>query len=195
MPNPNFLPRLLEAECEFWFPTASDPLSPVESTLADRLAQRLPLDEDMVVPWVWYEPNYLALRSELPPGGAAAHRCRLLSALTAYLEAARPQAVQSVFLRYLFSLPAAVLPGAVLPNASGPLVRVRQTRYRRLSVTVTAVASSSPPRVEVELRCLLTGPSRRAVTDTSSWLADLHATLEKEFQQIRSGPAPARVPR
>lgn len=182
-PITSFRPRLMKAECEFWFEAGADWQDQTERSVEDRLARAFPDVADVTEPFLWFEPNYLAVLSG-PTGGAAAHAdvethagC-ITRALVAYQGAAQPRRVQTLFLNYQFEFAANVLP-------NGPRKTVWQTPREMLTLE-REVGHDAETRLVI--RCLITHPPALCLTHSGRWLGSIHRRMEAAFHKMQTVP-------
>ena len=62
-PNTPFHPRLTKAECEFWFEAGADWQDKTEQRMETQLARAFPDVSSVSEPFLWFQPNYLAVLS------------------------------------------------------------------------------------------------------------------------------------
>ena len=176
-----FHPRLTKAECEFWFEAGADWQEQTERRLESRLARAFPDVRDVTEPFLWFEPNYLAVLSG-PTGSAAAHKdvqthsdC-ITRALSAYQDAVQPRRVQTLFLNYQFEFGAGVLP-------CGPRKTVWKTP--REMMTLEREAPPGGPQARLAVRCLITHPPADCLTRSGGWLERIHHKMDGAFRTLQ----------
>ena len=181
MPNASFLPRLTKAECEFWFEAGADWQEQTERRLESLLAGAFPDVRDVTEPFLWFEPNYLAVLSG-PMGSAAAHEdvrthsdC-ITRALSAYQDAAQPRRVQTLFLNYQFEFDAGLL-------SCGPRKAVWKTPREMMTLEREAPPGGSPTHLAV--RCLITRPPAECLTRSGDWLERIHHKMDGAFRTLQ----------
>lgn len=184
LPMTSFRPRLTKAECEFWFEAGPDWQDQTERRVEDGMARAFPDVADVTEPFLWFEPNYLAVLSG-PTAGMQAHAdvkthadC-ITRALAAYQDAARPRRVQTLFLNYQFEFAADVLP-------SGPRKTVWKTP--REMMTLEREVRPSGPRTRLAIRCLITQPPALCLTRSADWLESIHHRMEGAFHKMQTVP-------
>lgn len=182
-PIPSFHPRLTKAECEFWFESGPDWQDQTERRVEDSLAQAFPDIIGVTEPFLWFEPNYLAVLSG-PTGGASAHAdveahagC-IMRALTAYQGAAQPRRVQTLFLNYQFEFAANVLP-------DGPQKTVWRTPREILTLERE---TPNGAQTRLAIRSLITHPPALSLSHPSRWLESIHRRMEGAFHKIQTAP-------
>ncbi len=183
-PITSFHPRLTKAECEFWFEAGADWQDQTEQRVEGRLARAFPDVADVTEPFLWFEPNYLAVLSA-PTGGASAHAdvkahagC-ITRALAAYQGATKPRRVQTLFLNYQFEFDSGVLP-------RGPRKTVWNTPREMMTLEREAARSGSQARLAI--RCLITHPSALSLSHPSRWLEGIHGRMEGAFHKMQTAP-------
>ena len=185
VPNVPFHPRLTKAECEFWFEAGADWQDQTERRMESSLAHAFPDVAGVSEPFLWFEPNYLAVLSG-PTGNAEAHTdikahsgC-VTRALAAYQDAARPRRVQTLFLNYQFEFNAGILP-------CGPRKTVWETS--RELMTLEREAPGGGPQTRLGLRCLITRPSMDCLDRSPHWLECIHHRMEGAFHALQQRDA------
>ncbi len=175
-------PRLTKAECEFWFEAGGEWQEQTERRMEAQLARAFPDVRDVTEPFLWFEPNYLAVLSG--PMGAAAHQgvsahadC-VTRALAAYQDAAQPRRVQSLFLNYQFEFDAGVLP-------RGPRKTVWKTSDDMMTLERDTAGNRS--RTRLTLRCLITHPPACCLTRAGDWLERIHHKMDGAFHEMHQG--------
>lgn len=182
-PNVPLHPRLTKAECEFWFEAGADWQDQTEQQVEARLADAFPDITGVSEPFLWFEPNYLAVLSG-PLGGAeaytdvTAHSGCITRALGAYQDAAQPRRVQTLFLNYQFEFNADVLPG-------GPRKTAWDTPRERMTLEWETPPGSLWTRLT--LRCLITRPPATCLTRSPHWLQHIHHRMEGAFHELQQG--------
>ena len=183
MLNASIHPRLMKAECEFWFEAGADWQEQTEQRMETHLARAFPDVSHISEPFLWFEPNYLAILSG-PTESAAAHKDvrthsdRITRALTAYQVAARPRRVQTLFLNYQFEFGAGVLP-------RGPRKTVWKTSDEMMTLERETAGDRS--RTRLTLRCLITHPPARCLTRAGDWLERIHHKMDGAFHEMHQG--------
>ena len=179
----SFHPRLTKAECEFWFEAGAVWQEQTERRMETSFARAFPDVGDVAEPFLWFEPNYLAVLSG-PTGGAEAHAdvkahsgC-ITRALAVYQDAAQPHRVQTLFLNYQFEFEAGVLP-------CGPRKTVWDTPRERMTLERETPPGST--RTRLTLRCLITHPPVSCLTRSPRWLQHIHHRMEGAFHQLQQG--------
>lgn len=181
MPIMPFHPRLTKAGCEFWFEAGADWQEHTERLMESSLALAFADAGDIAKPFLWFEPNYLAIHSE-PLGNEKAHlevqthSQRVMRALKIYADAAHPCRVQSLFLQYHFDLPADSLPGT-------PKKLIWNTPREML--TLERRVSGREPQTRLALRCLITQPSDHCLARSGRWLEHIHQRMDTAFHDLR----------
>ena len=182
-----FHPRLTKAECEFWFEAGADWQDHTERKMEAHLADAFPDVTGVSEPFLWFQPNYLAVLSG-PTGeveahaGVEAHSGCITRALAAYQDAAQPRRVQTLFLNYQFEFDADVLP-------YGPRKMVWNTPRERM--TLERETPPGSPRTRLALRCLITHPPASCLTRSPRWLEHIHHRMEGAFHELQQAPCSA----
>ena len=184
MPIPSFHPRLTRAECEFWFEAGPDWQEQMEQRMETSLALAFPDVSNAAEPFLWFEPNYLAILSG-PTGSAEAHADvkthsgYITRALAAYQDAAHPHRVQTLFLNYRFEFDAGILP-------CGPRKTIWKTPREMLTLEREQTCTDES-QTHLALRCLVTHPPASCLTRPEHWLWHVHHRMEGAFFEMQQG--------
>ena len=179
MPMVPFHPQLTEAHCEFWFEPGADWPQERERQMQEQLAQAFPDVAGVSEPFLWFDPDYLAVRAA-PPCGPEAHRERVLRALAVYHEVGRPRAVQTLCVRYGFELDPRAVPGLDAPHT---LRRLGPGEL--LTLAAEPDVRCGPPRARLAARFLLTRQTSCLPRLAERRLRDIHDRMEDAFQDLR----------
>jgi len=177
----SFRPRLTKAECEFWFEAGADWQEQTERQMETQFALAFPDVSAVSEPFLWFEPNYLAVLSGPTGDGAAhadieAHSACITRALAAYQDAARPNCVRTLFLSYQFEFDAGILP-------CGPSKIVWEAPCEIMTLEQEAPCGGLQTRLE--FRCLITNPAADCLNRPSRWLERIHHRMEGAFHQTQ----------
>ena len=182
LPIVSFHPRLSRAECEFWFEAGPEWQVQTEQRMEALLALAFPDVSAAAEPFLWFEPNYLAILSG-PTGRAAAHTdvkthsdC-ITRALAAYQDAARPRGVQSLFLHYRFDFDEIIMP-------YGPRKTIWKTPHEMLTLEREHTGSDEA-QTHLALRCLFTHPPASCLARPEHWLGRVHHRMEGAFFKMQ----------
>ncbi len=186
MTRASFHPRLTKAECEIWFEAGADWQEHTERRMEAHLADAFPDVTGVSEPFLWFEPNYLAVLSGPTGEGEAhtdvkAHAGCITRALAAYQDAAQPHRVQTLFLNYQFEFDATFLP-------CGPRKTVWNTPHEMM--TLERETPPGSPRTRLALRCLITRPPVSCLTRSPAWLQHIHRRMEGAFQKVQQSDSP-----